>query len=97
MTWLQTWSGMERVFWRGICSIFSEFERLSPFIVDAGLIESSEVEYVLNGLRNGVDLGVDESKLQAKRIFRSYKNVQNILVSQISLDFAKLMIELFEK
>ena len=69
---------MERVFWRGIRSIFSEFERLSPLIVDAGLIESSEVEYVLNGLRNGVDLCGDESKLQGKRVFRSYKNVQNI-------------------
>ena len=52
----------------------SEFERLGPLVVRAGLIESSVVEYVLNGIRYGFDLGVDESKLQGKRVFRNYKS-----------------------
>lgn len=52
----------------------TEFERLGPLIVDAGLIEESDVEYVLNGIRNGFDLGLEENKLQGKRVFKNYKS-----------------------
>lgn len=52
----------------------SEFERLGPLVVGAGLVDQSDVEYVLNGIRNGFDLGVDETKLQGKRVFKNYKS-----------------------
>ena len=52
----------------------SEFERLGPVIVREGLVTWSEVDYVLNGIKNGFDLGVDESRLRGKRVFRNYKS-----------------------
>ena len=51
-----------------------EFERLGPEIVQAGLVSQADVNYVLNGIRNGFDLGVDEKKLPGKRIHRNYKS-----------------------
>ena len=52
----------------------AEFERLGPAIVREGLVTQSDVDYVLNGIKNGFDLGVDESRLQGKRVHRNYKS-----------------------
>ena len=52
----------------------SEFERLAPEIVRAGFVTQSDADYVLNGIRNGFDLGVNESMLPGKRIHRNYKS-----------------------
>ena len=43
-------------------------------IVREGLVTQSDVDYVLNGIKNGFDLGVDESRLQGKRVHRNYKS-----------------------
>ena len=51
-----------------------EFERLGPDIVRAGLVTQEDVDYVLNGIRHGFDLGVDEAKLPGKRVHRNYKS-----------------------
>ena len=52
----------------------AEFERLGPVIVQEGLVTQGEVDYVLNGIRNGFDLGIDESRIRGKRVHRNYKS-----------------------
>ena len=43
-----------------------EFERLGPDIVRAGLATQEDVDYVLNGIRHGFGLGVDDSDWQSR-------------------------------
>lgn len=52
----------------------TEFERLAPEIVKAGHVSQEDVDYVLEGIRYGFDLGVDESQLRGKRLHRNYKS-----------------------
>ena len=53
---------------------YAEFARLAPEIVRAGLVSQLDVDYVLRGIREGFDLGVNESALQGKRVHRNYKS-----------------------
>ena len=50
------------------------FERLAPRVIEAGLVSADDVAYVLTGLRQGFDLGVDEGQLRGKRVHRNYKS-----------------------
>ena len=52
----------------------AEFERLGPVIVREGLVTQDDVDYVLDGIKNGFDLGVDETRLRGKRVHRNYKS-----------------------
>ena len=52
----------------------AEFERLGPVIVREGLVTQHDVDYVLDGIKNGFDLGVDETRLRGKRVHRNYKS-----------------------
>ena len=49
-------------------------ERKLPLAVEAGLVSAKDCEYVLQGVRHGFDLHVDENRLKGKRVFRNYKS-----------------------
>ena len=53
---------------------YPEFERLAPEIVRAGFVSQRDVDYVLKGIREGFDLGVNEDMLRGKRVHRNYKS-----------------------
>ena len=54
----------------------SKFENTLKMAVDAGCgdVTHAEADFILNGLRNGFDLGVDHSKLEGRRVFKNYKS-----------------------
>ena len=48
------------------------FEQKLPLCVKAGLLTQANVDYVLNGLRFGFDLGIDDSKMPGRRVYKNY-------------------------
>ena len=62
----------------GACSLDGVsicFEKISPLIyraMDRGFVSRTHGLFVLNGLWNGFDLGVDLGKVRGKQRFRNY-------------------------
>ena len=50
------------------------FEKYMPQAVAAGHVSQRDADFVLDGITHGFDLGVDESKLPGKVVFRNYKS-----------------------
>ena len=62
-----------------------------PAAVEAGLVTQSDCDYVLQGLKHGFDLHVDEKRMRGKRVYPNYRSafeskqkVHDALVKRVS-------------
>ena len=50
------------------------FSTTLPRCVEAGLVKAEDAEFVLTGLKNGFDLGVNHDMLRGRRVHKNYKS-----------------------
>ena len=71
---------MSKIYEGGVSSLdgytlnLEAFSSTLPRCVEAGLVKAEDAEFVLNGLKNGFDLGVNHDMLRGRRVHKNYKS-----------------------